>query len=107
MGARRMASRVFYLSFKIAEDATYAVRYGKLIDAINECIQGFQWSETTSFVLFQSSMGADEIAARIQSAISPKKDLVILGSPTTRLLMVIGKNDSDILESIVEFAVPI
>lgn len=62
------------------------------------------WIEPTSFLLFHSELGIDEIAGRCKAVISVKHDLVLLREISVQSARVIGSPDYlDTLEAFMPY----
>jgi hypothetical protein len=72
----------YWLSYRIADDRqhhpTYEQRYKDLIDARNKHIDGLCWSETTSFIVFESHDDIATIAQSLAAAIDQSYDLFLI-----------------------------
>lgn len=92
---------VYWLSFRIHDDAGYEAAYKSLITAVEKAVQGKWWYDTTSFYVFSSDLAIGELSSRLKEAIRPDLDLVVLGMPEYMDGRVIGANhDADIFELI-------
>jgi hypothetical protein len=80
---------VYWLTFRLADDAGYSQRYDALISGIN-AITPKWWVESSSFILFESSKDIDGVAATARAAVSPSKDIVLIGMPDYKNARVIG-----------------
>jgi len=95
----------YWITFRIHQNLTYDTRYAALVKAVEEHLATKCWSEPTSFWLFDSNSSAAEIAASCKAVIDPKVDQVVIGSPMTKTMIVVGKvDDIKKLQSIVDFA---
>lgn len=98
---------VYWITFRIHQNQTYDARYKALVTAVEDHLASRCWSEPTSFWVFDSDSSAAAIAASCKSAIDIKTDQVVIGSPMTKIMIVLGKvEDMKALQSIVEFAKP-
>lgn len=76
----------YWISFRIASDASYSKRYTDLTKAIAECATSGQWSADTSFVCIRSKYTIDVAGQHLKKA---------LNSTTDHLAMrEIGKDDT-------------
>lgn len=82
---------VFWITFRLANNATYDARYQALIDAVQLHHHGDWWFEPTSFWLIASNSSRAVIAASIARAITKTTDLVLLGSMEYTGATLIGK----------------
>ena len=82
---------VFWITFRRKDDATYDERYQSLIDAVHAHADSAWWSEPTSFWMINSSSSRADLAAAIKAAISPTKDMVLIGSMKHTGATLIGK----------------
>ncbi len=80
---------VYWLTFRLKEDATYSDRYDALIEQVKG-IQHMWWVDASSFILFEATSSIDDIAKFIKGAIDPAKDLVLVGMPDFKDARVIG-----------------
>lgn len=88
----------YWLSFRIADDATYEDRYNALVASVNTASTKW-WVETTAFLVFSSEMSIDDLSARIKRTINPAKDIVLIGMPDFKSARIIGAyQDPDIFE---------
>ena len=89
---------VYWLTFRLASDATYSDRY----DALKESIRGMAsawWYEPSSFFLFESSEDIDRVAANVGSVINAAKDIVLIGMPDYKSARVLGAStDKDLFK---------
>lgn len=92
----------YWLTFRIEQDSTYSTRYEKLIDAIRG-IASKWWIEPTSFLLFESSLGIDQVASTVKSAINPRTDLALVGMPDYKSARIIGASTDDDLFDLMPF----
>lgn len=96
---------VFWITFRIHQNQSYDTRYAALVKAVEEHLASKCWAEPTSFWVFDSDSTAAGIAASCKAAIDPKVDQVVIGSPMTKTMIVVGKvEDMKKLQSIVDFA---
>lgn len=86
---------VYWMTFRIANDANYEKRYAAVTTAINS-IASKWWVEPTSFLLFESEKNIDGVVG----AVKPKmgsNDLALIGMPDFKTARVIGKvEDQDL-----------
>jgi hypothetical protein len=92
-----MDTKTFWLSFRLADDASYDRRYDELIDAVRQRASKW-WLESSSFIVFASAHGIDSIAAAIKAAVNERTDVVIIGMPDFKSARLIGGNDNDIFD---------
>lgn len=93
---------VYWLTFRLETDATYNDRYDKLIEAV-DILSTRWWVEPSSFLLFESGNKIDEIARAVKTAITPSKDLVLIGMPEIKSARVIGKVTDQTLFDLMPF----
>ena len=87
---------VYWISFRINDDASYRQRYQNLMDAI-QAISTKWWLEPTSFVLFESDRDIDGVAAMTKTAINPRIDTALIGMPDYKSARLVGvSTDQDI-----------
>lgn len=67
----------YWVSFRIADNATYNKRYGEFIDAVNECGTGF-WEGPTSFIAIISGLDIDILGAALKATLDPRVDMFVL-----------------------------
>lgn len=72
--------KVYWLTFRIADDANYAKRYAAVVDAVHDMARTW-WVESTSFFVFLSALDIDSVATTVKRAMNPAKDLALLGMP--------------------------
>jgi hypothetical protein len=87
---------VYWLTFRIENDAGYRNRYDALIEAIR-VISSKWWVEPTSFLLFESARDIDGVAAVSKAAINPRIDMALVGMPDFKSARLVGAStDQDI-----------
>lgn len=82
---------VFWITFRLENNASYDTRYQALIDAVQLHHHGDWWFEPTSFWLIASNSSRAAIAASMAKAVSKTTDLVLLGSMEYTGATLIGK----------------
>jgi len=86
---------VYWLSFRIHDDAakgkTYDERYGAFEESILAHSPTY-WKETTSFIIFNSSADIDTIAANLKIIIDPAVDLFLLRKMNVKSARICGAN---------------
>lgn len=86
----------YWLSFRIKDDATYSERYNALVETVRVNSSKW-WLETSSFFVFNSSDGIDDLATAVKYAIDEAIDIVLIGMPDFKSARLIGANkDQDI-----------
>lgn len=96
---------VFWVTFRIHNNASYEARYAALKAAVESHVSGKCWDEPTSFGVFESSSTSTALAAAFKEAIDVRIDQVVIGSPLTKTMVVLGKvDDMRKLKSMVDFA---
>jgi hypothetical protein len=93
---------IYWLTFRLQEDADYDDRYQALVDAIQRITTRW-WVEPSSFMLFESSRDIDGVAASVKAAIAESKDLVLIGMPDYKTARLIGKSDDDDIFKLMPF----
>lgn len=93
---------VYWLSFRLAEEGDYDLRYKGLYAAI-ESRSTKWWFETSSFILFESAESIGTLSTAVKAAIDPSKDLVVLGMTEIKDMRVIGVYEDRDIESLVPF----
>lgn len=95
-----MALNIYWITFRLEDDATYTARYEKLNRVIVELYEGGEyWDEPTSFHILRSSLSIDEIARTVGSAINKRSDLVLIGMPEYKASRVVGiAHDPDVFK---------
>jgi hypothetical protein len=92
-------AETYWLTFRLADDATYSTRLDKLTKAVQDVTAGTWWVEPTSFLLFQSASDIDAVAAIVKAAINPAKDIVLIGMPDYKSARIIGAStDPDLFK---------
>lgn len=95
---------VYWLSFRIKDDAGYADTYQALIDALKGAINtGSWWFETTSFYVFKSEHSIGDLANIIKKSIRVDRDLVVLGKSEFKAGRVIGLCEDQDIFTLVPF----
>jgi hypothetical protein len=86
------------MTFRIADDQQYAQRYDNLVEAVRT-IASEWWTESTSFLLFESALSIDDVAAKVKDAINPAKDLALIGMPDYKSARAVGAvKDGDLFK---------
>lgn len=99
-----MADNMYWVTFRLVQDATRQDRYDMLVGALNDAATGGSyWDEPTSFWLFNSSLSIDEISAMIGDSIDTGKDVALIGMPHKKSARVVGKVDDKDLFKIHDF----
>jgi hypothetical protein len=81
----------YWLTFRIAEDATYSDRYHGLESAISGILTGGKWwKETTSFLLFASFHSLDQVAATVKAALAEDRDVALIGMIDVKGTRIVG-----------------
>ena len=87
---------LYWVTFRLEKDSTWQERYTALDSAISDATADQKWwKEPTSFYLFRSELGIDEIVALIKEAISAQTDVVVIGMPDYKSARVIGTVEDD------------
>ena len=93
---------VYWLTFKLKEDGGYAMRYHALEEAVRSNASRW-WTESTSFLLFESAASIDDIAISVSSAINTDVDLALLGMPYVKSARAIGAIADEDLFKLMDF----
>lgn len=75
----------YWLTFRIADDATYQARYGEFIEIVNDWGTGF-WDGPTSFIAIRTDHDIDSFGRALKTAINEQSDLFVIRQ--------IGKDDT-------------
>ncbi len=94
----------YFVSFCIEDDSSYQTRYDGLVGLIGLLTETTRWEQTTSFILFDSSLSIDAISKEIKAVIRPSTDTVVLGKPAFQAMRVIGLNNDEDIYKLVPFA---
>jgi hypothetical protein len=94
--------KTYWLSFRIADDATYDTRYERLLEAIHTPASKC-WLETTAFIIFSSSHDIDALAARVKGAINATKDIAVIGMPDFKSARILGASQDDDIFALMPF----
>lgn len=90
----------YWLSFRLENDATYALRYDALVETIRQQTTKW-WPETTAFFVFESGRTIDQIAESVAEVIDERCDVVLCGMTDFKSARLIGNNqDNDIFDLI-------
>ena len=91
---------LYWLTFRLEDNATWQRRYDALKLSISECtVGGKWWVEPTSFFLFRSEVGIDSIAALVADAIDTETDVALLAMTDYKAARVIGSvRDGDLFK---------
>jgi hypothetical protein len=68
----------FKLADGIADTGTYEDRYRALMRNIDSVKKGGYWTETTSFILLQSTLSTPDLCAALTKGLSETKDLLVV-----------------------------
>ena len=94
--------KTYWLSFRIANDTNYDVRYDKLVETIRVSASKW-WLETTAFIVFSSNYEIDALATRVNSAINTAKDVAVIGMPDFKTARVLGAAKDDDIFALIPF----
>jgi len=94
---------VYWLTFRFKEDAGRADRQHRLLETVRLRSSRW-WTESASFLLFESAATINHVAAAIRGAIDPRRDLALLGMPHVREARIIGSVRNDDLFALMDFA---
>jgi hypothetical protein len=90
-------AELFWVTFRIEENAGREARYRALQEAVSDCANGKWWDEPTSFILFQSGLKIGQIAERLEEVIDTDCDVAVIGMPDYKSARAIGAvNDPDL-----------
>lgn len=97
----------YFLSFRIADKTvnakTYAERRQAMIDAVRTKGLGF-WDGTTSFLVMESGLSTQAIAARASAPLSSVDDMLVVIDPEDMSMRHFGKVDhQEVLSSFFRF----
>jgi len=95
---------VYWLSFRLAEDSTYSERYTALNQAIDAMCSQW-WFDTSSFFVFESDLGIDQVAVNAKAAVNPSKgkDIVLIGMSEFKSTRLIGVPDYEAIFGLMPF----
>jgi hypothetical protein len=94
----------YWVTFRIAQDATYDKRYAGLMQALIDVRTG-SWSETTSFLLVNSPLGLNQVAAAFAKPLNSSTDLLVVCEMFTHNSVYLGDLEySDIFKGFLPFA---
>lgn len=95
-----MAGELYWLTFRLADNASWQQRYDALKIAVSGSMDGtVWWDEPTSFLLFRSNLAIDDLATVIAEAIDLRTDVALLGMPDYKSARVVGSlDDPDIFK---------
>ena len=88
---------VYWLTFRLHEDQSYAQRYDNLVDAIDKLSTKW-WTQSSSFILFESATNIDGVAAAAKQAVKPTTDIVLIGMPDYKSARVIGSANQTLFD---------
>lgn len=94
----------YWVSFMIADNATYAKRYAALVAAVHRVTAVKHWEQTTSFIVFASDLTTAQLTTEVAQVIDRQRDTVLLGKFGYQTLVVIGTNYDDDIYELVPFA---
>ncbi|TAX50374.1 hypothetical protein ELH99_09485 [Rhizobium leguminosarum] len=97
----------YFLSFRIADKTvngkSYAERRQAMIDAVRTKGHGF-WDGTTSFLVVESGLSTQGIAANASAALSSSDDMLVAIDPEDMSMRYFGKvGHSEVLSSFFKF----
>jgi hypothetical protein len=94
-----IAMAVYWLSYRIEEDATGDERREKLVNEIQFDIATTRyWLETTSFIVFENSKRIDVLAHRFRDIIDQRVDGFLMRAMERRVAYICGNwSDQDII----------
>jgi len=90
---------VYWLSFRVGDKGDYESRYDALLENLKRCKSGKYWEETTSFVVFTSNLGIDQICRTLTEDLNHDWDLILVREMDKQSARIWGNNvDEDIFE---------
>jgi len=90
---------IYWLSFRIDDKGNYEFRYDALLENLKRCTTGRYWEETTSFVVFTSNLGIDQICSSLTENLNHDWDLILVREMDKQSARIWGNNgDDDILD---------
>jgi hypothetical protein len=78
-----------WVTFRLQEGPGREARYRGLLEAVREIDEG-AWDEPTSFFLVQTELSTADVARRLADRILQTEDVLLVGSVTTRGVVVVG-----------------
>jgi hypothetical protein len=87
---------VFWLTFRLHEQTTSRGSYEERYDALMAELQAFStltWTNTTSFVVFESASSIAALGQAFKGVIDPKVDLFLMRAMESKLAVICGSND--------------
>lgn len=95
---------MYWLTFRLEKNHDYANRYDKLTKEIEKHYTSQFWDEPTSFYIFDSALGIDQIAANLKKVINTRVDIVMIRKLDNKEARIIGTPlDPDIF-TLVQYA---
>lgn len=94
---------VYWITFRIREDAEFDRRYARLRNSIG-MIAGRWWTEPRSFFLFESEVDIDKVAGRVDGAIDPTTDVALIGMADREMARGVGFVENNDLYRLMPFA---
>jgi len=92
----------YWMTFRLENDPQYAQRYDSLVETVRDMAQRW-WIESTSFLLFETALSIDEVAAKVKSALDTAKDLALIGMPDYKSARVVGASQDGDLFTLMPF----
>lgn len=83
-------AKLYWVTFRLKDNRTRDDRYDALMAAMRDCAGSKWWVEPTSFAVFQSDLGIDDLAAHLGAAIDEGVDVLLIGMPEVKSARVIG-----------------
>lgn len=71
---------VYWISFRLEDDATYSERRDALYDVVSRRVKQW-WVDTTSFIVADIETSIDSLASEFKKVATSKGDLVLIGMP--------------------------
>ena len=85
----------YWMTFRIADDGRWALRYHALVDTVRSIATGPYWDEPTSFFVFESALPIDDVAARVSRVLNMRTDVAVIGMPEWKSARVLGDTPKD------------
>lgn len=92
-------AETYWVTFRIADTGDYDSRYQQFVDAVRGVTDAMWWTEPTSFILFRSNHGIDDIASALAAPLRLSEDLAVVGMPEFKDARAIGATkDGDLFK---------
>lgn len=83
-----------WVTFRLQEGPGRDARYRDLLELVSE-LDSEAWDESTSFFLIQTELTTAEVASYLAAAILQSKDVLLVGSVTTKGVVAVGDIQSE------------